>query len=158
MRRPGHVPGLFVECDAQLRRSCQWRFRFRARRMCIRHTWLLVRRRRSCITLAFDKPWKNPWCDFASLYWSYAQETPFVAQMVAAMSGVERPVPPEHHERAIAEDSPIRKYVDVLAPTGSKQRELMKVSGAQGAGQAVMLLLVFVQNIPIWANTNKISC
>ncbi len=60
-----------------------------------------------------------------------------MAQMIATMSGVERPAPPEHHERAIAEDSPIRKYVDVLAPTGSKQRELMKVNGAQGAGQAV---------------------
>ena len=83
----------------------------------------------------FDKPWKNPWCDFASLYWSYAQETPFVAQMVAAMSGVERPAPPEHHERAIAEDSPIRKYVDVLAPTGSKQRELMKVVARKVQGK-----------------------
>ena len=83
----------------------------------------------------FDKPWKNPWCDFASLYWSYAQETPFVAQMIATMSGVERPAPPEHHERAIAEDSPIRKYVDVLAPTGSKQRELMKVMARKVQGK-----------------------
>lgn len=83
----------------------------------------------------FDKPWKNPWCDFASLYWNYAQETPFVAQMIAAMSGVERPAPPEHHERAIAEDSPIRKYVDVLAPTGSKQRELMKVVARKVQGK-----------------------
>ena len=83
----------------------------------------------------FDKPWKNPWCDFASLYWSYAQETPFMAQMIATMSGVERPAPPEHHERAIAEDSPIRKYVDVLAPTGSKQRELMKVVARKVQGK-----------------------
>ena len=83
----------------------------------------------------FDKPWKNPWCDFAPLYWNYAQETPFVAQMIAAMSGVERPAPPEHHERAIAEDSPIRKYVDVLAPTGSKQRELMKVVARKVQGK-----------------------
>ena len=83
----------------------------------------------------FDKPWKNPWCDFAPLYWSYAQETPFVTQMVAVMSGVERPAPQEHHERAIAEDSPIRKYVDVLAPTGSKQRELMKVMARKVQGK-----------------------
>ena len=83
----------------------------------------------------FDKPWKNPWCDFASLYWNYAQETPFMAQMIATMSGVERPAPPEHHERAIAEDSPIRKYVDVLAPTGSKQRELMKVVARKVQGK-----------------------
>ena len=83
----------------------------------------------------FDKPWKNPWCDFAPLYWQYAQETPFVAQMYAAMSGVQKPEPPEHHDRAIAEDSPIRKYVDVLAPTGSKQRELMKVVARKVQGK-----------------------
>ena len=83
----------------------------------------------------FDKPWKNPWCDFAPLYWQYAQETPFVAQMYAAMSGVQKPEPPEHHDRAIAEDSPIRKYVDVLAPTGSKQRELMKVVARKVRGK-----------------------
>ena len=47
--------------------------------------------------------------------------------MTAMLAGVEKPKPPVHHERAIAEDSPIRKYVDTLAPTGSKQRELMKV-------------------------------
>ena len=58
-----------------------------------------------------------------------------MAQMVAAMSGVERPAPQEHHERAIAEDSPIRKYVDVLAPTGSKQRELMKVMARKVQGK-----------------------
>ena len=75
----------------------------------------------------FDKPWKNPWCDFGPLYWHYAQETPFALQMTAMLAGVEKPKPPVHHERAIAEDSPIRKYVDTLAPTGSKQRELMKV-------------------------------
>ena len=40
-----------------------------------------------------------------------------------------------HHERAIAEDSPIRKYVDVFAPTGSKQRELMKVMARKVQGK-----------------------
>lgn len=75
----------------------------------------------------FDKPWKNPWCDFATLYWRYAQATPFVMQMTAAMAGVAKPQPVRHHERVIAEDSPLRKYADVLAPTGSKQRELLKV-------------------------------
>lgn len=74
----------------------------------------------------FDKPWKNPWCDFGPLYWRYAQQTPFSLQMMAMLAGVERPKPPVHHERAIAEDSPIRRYVDVVAPSGSKQRELMK--------------------------------
>ena len=83
----------------------------------------------------FDKPWKNPWCDFAPLYWSYAQETPFISQMIASMSGVEKPAPVEHHERALAEDSPIRKYVDALAPSGSKQRELMKVAARKLQGK-----------------------
>jgi len=75
----------------------------------------------------YDKPWKNPWCDFAPLYWDYASETPFSLQMMALLSGVEKPEPAQHHERAIAEDSPIRKYADALAPVGSKQREIMKV-------------------------------
>lgn len=75
----------------------------------------------------FDKPWKNPWCDFGPLYWQYAQQTPFSPQMMAILAGLEKPKPLVHHERAIAEDSPIRKYVDAVAPSGSKQRELMKV-------------------------------
>ena len=55
--------------------------------------------------------------------------------MYAVMSGVQKPEPPEHHDRAIAEDSPIRKYVDVLAPTGSKQRELMKIVARKVQGK-----------------------
>ena len=47
--------------------------------------------------------------------------------MMAILAGLEKPKPLVHHERAIAEDSPIRKYVDAVAPSGSKQRELMKV-------------------------------
>ena len=47
-----------------------------------------------------------------------------------------KPKPPVHHERAIAEDSPIRKYVDTLAPTGSKQRELMKVIARKLQGKS----------------------
>lgn len=74
----------------------------------------------------FDKPWKNPWCDFGPLYWQYAQQTPFAPQMMAILAGLAKPKPPVHHERAIAEDSPIRKYVDVVAPSGSKQREFLK--------------------------------
>ncbi|NMM95080.1 DUF4422 domain-containing protein [Bifidobacterium oedipodis] len=75
----------------------------------------------------FDKPWKNPWCDFGPLYWQYAQQTPFSLQITAMLAGIKRPQPPEHHERAIAEDSPLRKYADIVAPSGSKQREIMKV-------------------------------
>lgn len=75
----------------------------------------------------FDKPWKNPWCDFGPLYWHYAQRTPFSIQLVALLAGVQRPKPVVHHDRAIDEDSPLRKYGDILAPTGSKQREIAKV-------------------------------
>ena len=83
----------------------------------------------------FDKPWKNPWCDFGPLYWHYAQQTPFAPQMMALLAGLEKPKPPMHHERAIAEDSPLRKYVDVVAPSGSKQRELMKLVARKVQGK-----------------------
>lgn len=83
----------------------------------------------------FDKPWKNPWCDFGPLYWDYAQETPFSLQMMALLSGVEKPKPVVHHERAIAEDSPIRKYADTLAPVGSNRRELLKVVARKVRGR-----------------------
>lgn len=73
-----------------------------------------------------DKPWRNPWCDFGALYWQYAQKTPFSLQMIALLAGVERPKPSVVHNRVIAEDSPIRKYVDKIAPYGSTQREALK--------------------------------
>lgn len=76
----------------------------------------------------FDKPWVNPWCDYAPLYWKYAQRTPFAAQIIGMLSGKTPPPPAEHHERALSENSALRKYVDVLAPNGSKQRELIKVT------------------------------
>ncbi|GGI14191.1 hypothetical protein GCM10007377_09700 [Galliscardovia ingluviei] len=75
----------------------------------------------------FEKPWKNPWCDFGPLYWHYAQQTPFSVQLIAMLAGIQKPKPIQHHDRAIAEDSPLRKYGDILAPTGSKQREIAKV-------------------------------
>ena len=83
----------------------------------------------------FDKPWKNPWCDFGPLYWHYAQETPFSLQMMALLAGVGKPKPKPHHERAIAEDSPIRKYADRMAPSGSKQREVLKTVARKVRGR-----------------------
>jgi lipopolysaccharide biosynthesis glycosyltransferase len=76
----------------------------------------------------YDKPWKNPWCDFGPLYWHYAQETPFSLQLVSLIAGVSKPKPQAHHEHAISENNPIRKYADALVPVGSKQRELLKVT------------------------------
>ena len=55
--------------------------------------------------------------------------------MMALLAGLEKPKPPMHHERAIAEDSPLRKYVDVVAPSGSKQRELMKLVARKVQGK-----------------------
>ena len=83
----------------------------------------------------FDKPWKNPWCDFAPLYWQYAQNTPFALQLIAQVAGIEPPHTPAHHERVIAEDSPIRKYADRIAPIGSKQRELLKTIARRVQGK-----------------------
>lgn len=74
-----------------------------------------------------DKPWTNPWCDFGPLFWQYARTTPFSLQTMAMLADVDKPKPVEFHERAVAEDSPVRKYVDKVAPVGSRQREVMKI-------------------------------
>lgn len=76
----------------------------------------------------FDKPWKNPWCDFGPLYWRYAKDTPFSLQIISYLTGVQPPKKQTHHERAISESSPVRKYVDALAPSGTKRRELLKIT------------------------------
>ncbi|MBW3093274.1 DUF4422 domain-containing protein [Bifidobacterium sp. 82T10] len=83
----------------------------------------------------FDKPWKNAWCDFGPLYWAYARKTPFSLQMMSLLSGSEPPKSPEHHERAIREDSPIRKYADKIVPIGSKRREFLKVAARKLQGK-----------------------
>lgn len=82
-----------------------------------------------------DKPWTNPWCDFGPLFWQYARTTPFSLQTMAMLSGVEKPRPAEFHERAVAEDSPVRKYVDKVAPFGSKQREVIKIVARRVQGR-----------------------
>lgn len=76
----------------------------------------------------FEKPWKNPDCDFASYYWRYARQTPFYERLIKkiehnnALVGVQR----VHHENAIGEGNPIRKIIDPIAPLGSPQREAAK--------------------------------
>ncbi|NEG54855.1 DUF4422 domain-containing protein [Bifidobacterium platyrrhinorum] len=82
-----------------------------------------------------DKPWTNPWCDFGPLYWSYARTTPFSLQIMAMLADVRKPKPVEFHERAIAEDHPARKYVDKVAPIGSRQREVMKAVARRVQGK-----------------------
>lgn len=76
----------------------------------------------------FEKPWKNPDCDFASYYWRYARQTPFYERLIKKIEhdggalGVQR----VHHENAIGEGNPIRKIIDPIAPLGSPQREAAK--------------------------------
>lgn len=83
----------------------------------------------------FDKPWTNPWCDFGPLYWSYARTTPFSLQVMAMLADVDKPKPATFHERALAEDHPMRKYVDKVAPLGSRQREVIKVIARKVQGK-----------------------
>ncbi len=78
----------------------------------------------------FQKPWTDPDCDFASIYWRYARETPFYERLLkrvvkaTAPKRVEMRVP--QHERAVGEDNPIRRIVDPLMPIGSRRRDAMK--------------------------------
>lgn len=82
-----------------------------------------------------DKPWTNPWCDFGPMFWQYARTTPFSLQMMAMLADVDKPRPAEFHERTVAEDSPVRKYVDKVAPLGSKQREVIKIVARRVQGK-----------------------
>lgn len=82
----------------------------------------------------FVKPWTDPDCDFASIYWKYARETPFyerllkkVVQATAPKSETSSPI--MKHERAIGEQNALRKIVDPLMPIGSRRREAVKAVG-----------------------------
>lgn len=79
----------------------------------------------------FEKPWNNVWSDFAPEYWHYAMRTRFSAQLLCIAAGVKRPEPVRHHDRTLSENSPLRKYVDAIAPTGSPQREWLKTIARQ---------------------------
>lgn len=74
----------------------------------------------------FDKPWHNPWVDYGEVFWRYAQQTPFALQIVAMASGRQKPALSAHHDRVLAEDSPLRKYLDITIPVGSRRREAAK--------------------------------
>lgn len=78
-----------------------------------------------------EKPWTNPSCDYADVYWRYARKTPFYELLLhrASLECVEahsyKPVPVVH-ENAISEDSKLRMIIDPIAPLGSRRREVMK--------------------------------
>lgn len=77
----------------------------------------------------FEKPWKKPDCDFADVYWDYARETPFYERLLKQIAGepvIVHDAPKPLHERAVGEDSGLRKYVDPIAPIGTARREVLK--------------------------------
>ncbi len=81
----------------------------------------------------YQKPWVDPDCDYAPVYWDYARDTPFYEALLKrvvkanepASSAIARP----QHERAVGENNPIRKIVDPLMPIGSKRRDAIKAIG-----------------------------
>lgn len=80
----------------------------------------------------FVKPWTDPDCDFASIYWRYARETPFYERLlkkVAQSTAPQPKAPSAQHERAIGEGNALRKVIDPLMPIGSKRREAAKAVG-----------------------------
>ena len=81
----------------------------------------------------YEKPWVNPDCDFASIYWRYARETPFYERLLKKVAEAITPylssINSAQHERAIAVSNPIRKILDPVAPIGSKRREMLKKFG-----------------------------
>ncbi|NMM95091.1 DUF4422 domain-containing protein [Bifidobacterium oedipodis] len=88
----------------------------------------------------YIKPWTDPDCDFASIYWRYARETPFYERLLKRVSAatVRSFVPPEpkdQHQRAIGDANPLRKLIDPIAPLGSNRRELLKSVGRMVRGR-----------------------
>ena len=85
----------------------------------------------------FEKPWKLGFCDQAELYWFYARQTPFYETMLDMVypdrgdlavecAEVERRVTTP--ERAVSENSPLRKVFDGVLPQGSHRREIAKAT------------------------------
>lgn len=90
-----------------------------------------------------DKPWNTPGCDLEDLYWSYARKTPFYEELLAKLDRAiaQKTLEPlqQHledmqkaeasvvtHEKAVGEDSSLRKVFDPIMPVGSNRREVAK--------------------------------
>lgn len=89
----------------------------------------------------YIKPWTDPDCDFASVYWRYARETPFYERLLKRVAGTAKAKEVKENKkhlppRAIDAHSPLRKIVDPIAPLGSPQRELIKKIGRKLRSQA----------------------
>lgn len=79
------------------------------------------------------KPWNEPNCDFASVFWSYARNTPFYEELIARLADkqiksneeeVYKYVINRHSRRSWK-----RKIADFFLPYGSKRREYFKKMG-----------------------------
>lgn len=81
----------------------------------------------------YQKPWVDPDCDYAPVYWDYARDTPFYEALLKRVVKANAPAAPDathrQHERAVGENNPIRKIVDPLMPIGSKRRDAVKAIG-----------------------------
>lgn len=75
-----------------------------------------------------EKPWKQPECDRADGYWKYARQTPFYERLLMQGGGMSQAgqLNAIRHARAISKDSGLRKFIDPIAPIGTKRRELAK--------------------------------
>ena len=88
----------------------------------------------------FQKPWTDPDCDFASIYWKYARETPFYERLLKRVVKANESQISEgsflpKHERAVGEDNPIRKFIDPLMPIGSRRRDALKAIARVARGR-----------------------
>ena len=88
----------------------------------------------------YQKPWADPDCDYASIYWRYARETPFYERLIKRVALANEPQIPEDaflpkHERAVGEDNPIRKFIDPLMPIGSRRRDALKAIARVARGR-----------------------
>lgn len=92
-----------------------------------------------------DKPWNQTGCDLEELYWSYARQTPFyellLGKLAASMASraaksvsdrideASRAIwenMPLIHEKAVEENSSLRKVFDPILPQGTNRREAAK--------------------------------
>ena len=74
------------------------------------------------------KPWSDPTCDFADVFWRYARRTPFYEELIARLFDGEalmdrayQYVVNRHAARSLK-----RKIGDIVLPYGSKRREAVK--------------------------------
>ena len=74
------------------------------------------------------KPWSDPTCDFADVFWRYARCTPFYEELIAhlfdggtLMDRAYQYVVNRHAARSLK-----RKIGDIVLPYGSKRRETAK--------------------------------